>query len=357
MNAHVRWSSVVVMFAGVVLSARASAQASDIYTLRRRASGTAPAAATPTVASLAERVLVRRLGEDGFKRVAGRDRADLAKQWNAVGLARDSATLTGRFVPVDRNDVLQRSFLYGSFPGGVNLEGVAAGIGEITIVRFDRRYNAFIVNDRQVYFTPVPANAIAVIAAAFAADENMLIGVSGSGSRLSFGKVPDTSRVFADLQLTDQFLSEFVFAEDNWTNGYRFANDYVLRLDSTTTFSNAASFTFTDFRFSMTATEIRPAAEALETRVTPIARTAAADSGFMPDPEPILQGKTSAAYDANSRHTAENAAYYRRERLVDRMFAYGELAAFLRQVKKSGFDLADLARRIPDGGSAARKEQ
>ena len=65
-----------------------------------------------------------------------------------------------------------------------------------------------------------------------------------------------------------------------------------------------------------------------------------------PDYDAIAQGNISPQYRANAQHVAANVAYYRNEVIVDRMFDYGEAAAFLRGLRSRGFDLAAIAKRI-----------
>lgn len=314
--------------------------------------------------SLVERVARRNLGSEAFQRLlhdagatasgtsAGRG-APNADRWFDVqrpdggsGTASQSApAVSGAFKPATVQDAQQTTTRYGGIPGGIVLEGAATGIGSIESVKYDRRFNAFIVNDRAVYFMRIPPNAVAVMCRAIAKDDR--IGVSLGDAEIVYGRVPKDSALAWDLKLADHFLGDIVFAENDWTRGYKFAGGFVPAANEGASYPIAVFFTFRDFTFRTERDEIRLAGVNFDVRLLPLSNSLAADGNLLPDVKAIQSGRVSPQYEANARHIAQNIAYYRRERIVDRMFAYGEVASFLRALKRADFDLEALAANIP----------
>jgi hypothetical protein len=239
---------------------------------------------------------------------------------------------------------------YGSQGGGIVLEGVATGLGEIDNVRYDSRFNAFILNNRAVYFVKIPPKTVAVLCRAFAKDDQERVGVSlGQTVELVYGEVPKVSELAWDLKIADHFLGDIAFARNDWTAGYRFANGFKPEPNQEKNWNGAVYFIFNGFQFQTAQEEARLTQANLDVRLVPLSDVVARDGGFMPDYEAISQGRVPQQFERNARHVAENIAYYRRERIIDRMFAYGEVAAFIRALKRAGFDLEALADNIPGG--------
>lgn len=236
----------------------------------------------------------------------------------------------------------------GSIPGGVVLEGEAGGLGKVDNVDYDARYNALILDDRSVYFMRIPPSAVVTLCRAIAEDEAGTIGVSLGRTQLVYGKLPEDSGVVWDLKLADHFLGSIVFAwNDGWTNGYRFAGGYTPEPNRGPDFNVAIFFMFNDFQFEVRKQELQPMHEGFLARLFPLSNSEASNGGLKPDDAAISNGQMSEQYLKNAQHLAENISYYRREKIVDRMFAYGEVAAILRTLNKQGFDLEALARHIP----------
>jgi len=246
-------------------------------------------------------------------------------------------------------DSHQTTSLYGSIPGGVVLEGAAAGLGGISGVRYDGRFNALIFDDRAAYFMRVPPKTVAVLCRAIAADDKERVGVSLGQVELVYGKVPPGSELAWDLKIADHFLGGIVFAQTDWTAGYRFAGGFKPAPNRGDSFDVAVFFVFNGFQFQTRQEEVVLARAGFLARLFPLSRIRSADGGLLPDDDAISRGHMSEQYELNARHLAENIAYYRRERIIDRVFAYGEVAAVLRELKRDGFDLEDLADHIPGG--------
>lgn len=239
---------------------------------------------------------------------------------------------------------------YGGIPGGVVLEGTATGFGNFRNVRYDRRFNAFILDERAVYFMTIPPKTVAVLCRAIAQDER--VGLSLGAVHIVYGAVPPDSDLAMDLKAADRFLGDIVFAGNEWTAGYRFANGYQPQRNQGERFPVAVFFNLNTFHFQVQQEEVRLTRAGFDVRLLPLSDSVSAQGGHLPDLDAISRGRVSAQYEANAQHVAEQISYYRRERIVDRAFAYGEVAAFIRALKQAGVDLQALARSIPTGGAS-----
>jgi hypothetical protein len=238
--------------------------------------------------------------------------------------------------------------IYKSIPPGVTLEGVPAGLGEIRSVRYDRRFNAFILDDRAAYFMKIPPKSVAVLCRAIDQDEQELVGVGITTKKhLIYGKMPADSDIAWDLMLADNFFGDIVFAQNTWSVGYRFVAGFKPEPNQGEILDTAVFFNFNGFEFEIQAEEVRLTKARFDVKLFPLSRETTPEGGVLPDYRAIEQGRISRQYEANARHLAENISYFRRERIVNRAFAYGETAAFIRALKRAGFDLEDLAAHIP----------
>lgn len=236
---------------------------------------------------------------------------------------------------------------YGSIPGGVVLEGVGSGIGKPKKVRYDGRFNAFILDERAAYFMAIPPKTVALLCRSIAQDDK--VGVSLGQAHIVYGAVPPESDLAMDLKMADRFLGDIVFAGYEWTAGYRFANGYQPQANKAERFPVAVFFNLNRFEFQVQQEEVRLARSSLDVRLLPLSNAKSAQGGHLPDLDAIAKGRVSPQYEANAQHVAEQIAYYRRERIVERTFAYGEVAAFIRALKQAGIDLQALARSVPAG--------
>lgn len=93
---------------------------------------------------------------------------------------------------------------YGSIPPGVTLEGVAAGLGDIHSVSYNRRFNAFILDDRAAYFMRIPPKSVAVLCRAIDEDKQERVGVGiTEKTQLIYGKIPNDSDIAWDLKMAE----------------------------------------------------------------------------------------------------------------------------------------------------------
>lgn len=231
---------------------------------------------------------------------------------------------------------------YGGIPGGgVVLEGVADGLDSIEEIGYHHKFNAFVLDGRAVYFLPIPPPAVAILCRAIARKDQ--VGVSLGKTQLVYG-IPKSSRVASDLKLADHFLGDIVFATNDWSRGYHFADDFT---PSTGKWSPiAVFFRFGDFKFGIQQQEVVLTRANLRVTLVPLSNETAADGNLLPDEDAIRRGDVSSQLKSNAQHIADNIAYYRREQIINRAFAYGEVAAFLRWLKSEGTDLQELAAQI-----------
>jgi hypothetical protein len=232
----------------------------------------------------------------------------------------------------------------GGIPGGIVLEGIATGLDQVNDIQYDPLYNGFVLDDGAFYLPRIPPATLAVLCRAIASDPS--VGVSLGLVDQVYGGVPEESPLAWDMKIADHFLGDIVFARNEWTTGYRLANEFSPKSPpSGQNYHVAVFFTFDGFDFRVEKGEAIPKANFVA-QVLPLSGSSAPDGRHQPDFEAIKEGRTVPEFETNARHVAENIRYYRRERIIDRMFVYGAAAAFVRHLKEAGFDLKDLAEYI-----------
>jgi len=253
--------------------------------------------------------------------------------------------IVNNFKPTTRENAQAVQKQFGSIPGGVVLEGKATGLGRIGKVRYHAVLNALMLDDRAAYFAPIPPVSIAVLCRAIAQDER--VGVSlGSSAHLVYGAVPPDSDLAFDLKLADHFLGDIVFARKDWTEGYKFANGFDPQRNEGEGFSLAVFFSINGFAFKIENEEVQLTSAGFDVQLIPLSEKKSETGGHLPDLDAIAQGRASQQYELNARHVASEIEYYRQERIVERIFFYGEVAALIRGLKAAGVNLRELARTI-----------
>jgi hypothetical protein len=257
----------------------------------------------------------------------------------------------GLIAHAEAKEMLRR---YGSVPGGLVLEDTAVGLGSVKTARYEPARNAFILDERVVYVARISARSAAALARALAEDDR--VGVSlGEEVEIVYGKLPKSSELALDLKLADNFLGDIILPPQEWTVGYRFANEFkpVQDLGSGTA---AVFFRLRDFQFALDGDKLNLAHARFDVRIVPIVAKRAPDGGYLPDFKAISAGVGFEPYLIGAEHVADNIEYYRKERIVERVLAYGEAAALFRGLKAAGVDLRELARnvRMSDGSSTPR---
>lgn len=240
----------------------------------------------------------------------------------------------------------------GSVGGGVMLEDVAAGLGQPASVRYDGRYGALVVNDRLVYFMKVLPWDAAALCREIAQDKRTLVGVSMGAKVLIFGDNPalyQNSDVGRTLLLTDHFLGDFVFGWNNWTKGYKFPDNYLPKTADVTA-DMLVRFAFKSFRFEAQNDQLQLANLAVDVTMMPVSKAQATNGGMLPDEDALRRGYAPpAAFLANTQYFTAHFDFFRRERIVAKTIAYGELAALFRAFKQAGLNLDTLAAELESG--------
>ena len=240
----------------------------------------------------------------------------------------------------------------GSVGGGVMLEDAADGLGRPASVRFDGRYDALVVDDRLVYFMKVLPWDAAALCREIARDKNTLVGVSMGAKVLIFGDNPAlyaNSDVGRTLALTDHFLGDFVFGWNDWTRGYKFPDGYVPKTVDVTA-DMLVRFAFKAFRFEARGDQLQLANLAVDVTMMPVSKTQAANGGMLPDEDALRRGYAPPAeFLANTQYFTAHFDFFRRERIVAKTIAYGELAALFRAFKQANLNLDALATELERG--------
>lgn len=264
------------------------------------------------------------------------------------------------YTPIRVEEAKRIKDFYGSGPEGLVLEGTATGLGAVRQVRYEPAYNALVLDDRAVYFAKIPPWTLSSLCKAIAEDNgdssttgSERVGVSMGRVFISYGKtksgtpsLPVDSALAQDLFLIDKFLADIVFAENDWTVGYKFKDGFVPEKRKKDDSNIAVSFTFDRFQFQIRQDVILLTQSGFNVKIWPVSETPAKDGGGQPDEEAIRQGRTFPEFERNAQHLVDNMDYYRRERIVERAFSYGEAAALIRTLKAARIDLQKLAKDI-----------
>lgn len=262
-----------------------------------------------------------------------------------------SAVVVGEGRLITRAEAEAMVKRYGSVPGGFVLEEAALGMEGMKAARYEPSLNAFILDERVVYLSQLPARSAASLARALAEDDR--VGISlGEEVQIVYGRLPKSSDLALDLKLADNFLGDIILPPQEWTVGYRFAKGFEPRQDVGRG-TAAVFFTFRDFRFAVRDEKLNLSRASFDARIVPIVAKKARDGGYLPDFKAISAGVGYEWYEIGAEHVADNIDYYRKERIVERVLAYGEVAAFFRALKTAGVDLRELASsmRAADAGS------
>jgi hypothetical protein len=233
------------------------------------------------------------------------------------------------------------------------LEGTAGGVDNVSSVEYDGAVNALVLNGDLVYFVKIPPWSLATMCRAIGSDRNMLLGVSETMSEgLVFGDKPEiykTSDMAYDLMLADKFLGDLVFARaKGWTQGYKFPATRPAGANLKT--DMLVRFAFGNFQFAKNENgQLSVISSSLEVRMMPVSQVPSQKGQMLPNYNALDNGWTPPeAFIANANILTE-LDYFRKEPLIENVLSYGEVAAVLRSIKKSGRDLKELADQIETG--------
>jgi uncharacterized protein YraI len=277
--------------------------------------------------------------------------------WSGQSQPAATPAVSSALRPTTASEATRIVKLDGGVDGGVVLEGSATdlgpipGLGPITKVQYDSSLNALVLNDQVTYFIRIPPWITAVLSRKIAVDPNGVVGVSLTGENIVVSGTGDTDSfqdtdLTHDLVLADRFLGDIAFGENDWSAGYRFAKEY--KTQTTNDFPDmVVRFAFEAFQFQAEQGKLHPTRANLEIRLIPISKSSAANGAMLPDGNALAKGFVPPeAFAVNVRNISDNVDYYRRERIVSRVFAYGETAALFRAFKAARIDLERLGRAI-----------
>jgi len=244
--------------------------------------------------------------------------------------------------------------VYGSSGGGILLEDSANGLGRIAAVKYDGRYNALVIDDHLVYFMKVASWDAAALCRDIARDRDkgMRVGVSMGSTILVYGErtTYENTAVAQDLLLADHFLGDFVFGRQDWTRGYKFPDEYEPQTANIKSHL-LVQFVFRGFQFTTKDdNELQLTNLALDVRFMPVSDKPAPDGGMLPDIDELKRGyEPPPAFRNNAEYLTSHFGFFRKERIVAKTIAYGELAALFRSFMQTGINLEALASDL-DGG-------
>jgi ElaB/YqjD/DUF883 family membrane-anchored ribosome-binding protein len=260
-------------------------------------------------------------------------------------------SVNATYVPTTPKAAEDNKNTYGSSGGGILLEGAAGGMGRISTVKYDGRYNALVMDDHVVYFMKAPSWEAAALCRDIARDKLMRVGVSVGKTSLVYGdkSTYENTGVARNLLLADQFLGDFVFGKHKWTKGYKFPNGYEPQTTNVTA-DMLVQFVFKGFQFVTKDNELQIKNLAVNVRFMPVSKKPAPDGGMLPDMDALTRGYAPPpAFLANAQYLTSHFEFFRQERIVAKTIAYGELAALFRHYKQAGVNLESLASAMERG--------
>jgi hypothetical protein len=159
----------------------------------------------------------------------------------------------------------------------------------------------------------------------------------------------ENTNVGYNLLMTDHFLGDFVFGWQKWSKGYNLPNEY--RPQTTDVQADMlVQFVFKGFQFATTNNELQLANLDVNVTFMPVSKKAAGDGGMLPDMDALRHGyHPPAEFLANAQYLTSHFDFFRREPIVAKTIAYGELAALFRSFKQAGMNLEVLASAMERG--------
>jgi len=262
-----------------------------------------------------------------------------------------TVTVNANYAPTTPQAAKKETDTYGGVLGGIMLEDPAGGLGRISTVKYDGRYNALVMDDHLVYFMKVPSWDAAALCRDIARDKLMRVGVSMGKTAMVYGEKStyENTSVGYNLLLTDHFLGDFVFGWQKWSKGYNLPDGYQPQTADVTA-DMLVQFVFKGFQFTTKTNELQLTNLAVDVRFMPVSKKPARDGGMLPDMDALQRGyEPPAGFLANAQYLTSHFKFFRQERLVAKTIAYGELAALFRSFKQAGVNLELLASAMERG--------
>ena len=268
----------------------------------------------------------------------------IGNQSTITGLSGGGAGVSSHYVPVTQAAAQNIMNKYGTLPGGLTIEGEGADLSFVRSVKFLSKQNAFVINDDIVYIDPISSGEFLEIYRALQADDKL--GVSLDTYPRVFGALNPQSKTAWNLLLTDRFLGNIGFGRIGFIGngqtltGYKWMPGH-LDLSRWGLVSAHIVFTFRDFQFASLADgELSRSNMSLDSTLVPASEKKGPDGKVFPDYESIAKGTVqSSGWVANLKNLQDNFSYYARERLLRTVIGYGEVASFVRAMKKNNVSL------------------
>ena len=240
--------------------------------------------------------------------------------------------VVGRLAKVNGKNLAQIWAAYGSFPGGITLEGSALGLPQIETIRYDENRHLFVLNEELQYRSPVGKTALRELAASLLQDD--LLGYSAENKGIVYGALLHRGPVAADLQKADYLFGAAVMSDIPGYLNIRFKDNR----------GTSIHFRLHDFVFVRKGNRLRLSGSELQVQLIPITGKKSNRGTFLADREALRAGWIPAVYLRKAEKLIADLDWYLRCEDVKRVVRYGEIAAFLRSVKSQGFDLQTLLK-------------
>jgi len=254
-------------------------------------------------------------------------------------------TIDSKYEPTTKKSATKILNKYKSVPGGVTMEGMGKGLGDVRNVRFRRADNSFVLNGSRAYEIPVTRTEMKEILLAI--DQNDKMGVSLAGEQIVYGALDKNHPIASAVRLVDKFLGHIAFGgqENEMFADYKMADGYIPKTyDGPQKSGMCVFFRFGDYVFKKKRNSyVLDSCDVTITLVPTQKDVQADDGGALPDFEAIEENYMPDEWENNVRHISDHIDYYMKERMMRMVNCYGEAAAFSRALKQNGIDLKKLA--------------
>ncbi len=233
-----------------------------------------------------------------------------------------SAPVDAEYRSANRNEVKEIMDMYGSIPGGIVLEGAGAGIPACKHIKYYPQLNAFILDGRFGYVSPVTKEEMRDILRSVS-DRDKL-GISLSYRPIIYGSIPESSPVVVYSLIADNFLGHIAYAytSSDWLSGYRTANGYEPKVEKCKDTYSGVTFRFGGYEFGLNGRTIQCKQSTFTTLMVPLRRDEkGSDGGHLPDYDNLAKDSLSDEHLANVEHLTKNFRY---ERGRDSWWCYGQ---------------------------------
>lgn len=241
------------------------------------------------------------------------------------------------YTPADSKDLQRVWRTYGSIPGGIALEGPAAGFPDVRQTAYDSSQNMFILNDGTRYRVPVSRGELRELAEAIKKED--VLGFSFQRDGKVYGALAPKGTVAETLKLADADLARKIFGPSPAPGQGK---------------GTSVFFRFQNYRFAETGGYLKPEGAEIKISLIPVLRRTDEKGNYLPDFETLKSGNVPPGYRARAQ---EMVRYLKDDpedlKFVRKIVRYGEVAAFLRTLKSQRTNLDDLLSSIQSSREVA----